>query len=91
MPGESGVRSRKPFSRSDCGVSRKMKYSYSEPNRGRNPSARARRPTRRRSCRGDGSNGEPSAFTKSRMSAAVSGSQGITRAVAGSTTACASG
>ena len=31
VPGESVVSPWKPFSRSDCGVSLKMKYSYSAP------------------------------------------------------------
>ncbi len=42
MPGVSGVRFAKPFSFSDCGVSLKMKNSYSAPNLGRKPMSRAR-------------------------------------------------
>ena len=75
----------------DCGVSRKRKYSYSAPTRGRKPMSRARRPTRWSTCRGLTSNGLPSAAWKSSRKAAVSGSQGMTRALAGSIRAVRSG
>ena len=58
MPGVSGVRFWNPFSRSDCGVSLKMKYSYSEPNCGQEAHVpRALRPTFWSSCRGRGLEG----------------------------------
>ncbi len=91
IPGESGVRFAYPLARTDSGVSRKRKNSYSEATFTANPIERAFSSIRLRSWRGETASGFPGSASKSSRKAAVPGSHGIMRKVERSTVARTSG
>ena len=91
MPGESGVKFAYPFARTDSGVSRKRKNSYSLATLTKKPIERAFSSIRLRSWRGETGSGFPASASKSSRNAAVPGSQGMCRKVERSMVAWVSG